>query len=140
MQRTHFPPHGVYSLAIEGRILVMHAQGPWNEELTSQYGVDVHQFTEALAGLPWALLGVVKREGVHTPESYRLQREILEAHRMKGRVATAIVFDYDDAPQIAKRVFDKLYTEAGEPHAFFDDEVSARIWLIERLRLAGEGR
>ena len=139
MLRPLFPAHGAYSLAIDGRILHMRAFGPWNEELTYQYGKDVRRYTDALAGAPWALLAEVMHDGVHTPESFRLQLEITRAHQEIGRIATAVIFDYENPPQIAQRVFDKLYDQAGEPHAFFDDQAAARAWLLEQLQLAEGG-
>ena len=86
---------------------------------------------------PWVLLGIVSGEGVHLPDSFVIQTEIIRAHQKQGRAGTAVIFRYQDSPLIARRVFEKLYNEAGEPHAFFDDEAAARQWLSERLALAG---
>lgn len=137
MQHPLFRPHGAISVNTEDRILIVRAQGPWNAELSQLYGEMVQSQVQALAGAPWAVLGVISREGVHTPDSYSVQVDIIREHHALGRVASAIVFHYFDSPQIARRVFAKMYSEAEEAHEFFEDEESARHWLSEQLRAAG---
>ena len=131
-----FPPHGKLDIRVDGRILVLRAEGPWNAELTRLYTELVEKHINALAGQPWALLGFVVNEGIHTPDSYAIQLQAVREHRQKGRVATAVVFERLDSEQFVRIVFDKLYNEAGEPHAFFDNEAAACAWLEERLREA----
>ena len=137
MDHSKFRPHGALSVNTEGRVLVMRAQGPWNAEFSQLYGETVQAKEQELSGAPWVLLGIVSDEGVHPPDSFAVQLEIIRAHQKQGRVGTAIIFRYQDSPLIARRVFEKLYNEAGEPHAFFDDEAAARQWLSERLIAAG---
>lgn len=133
---SRFRPHGELAVFAEGRILVMRASGPWNAELSLLYGEIVQMHVLKLSGAPWALLGIISEEGVHTPESFAVSVNIVRAHQKLGRVASAIIFHYQDSPLIARRVFEKMYEEAGEPHAFFDDEAVARQWLNERLTAA----
>lgn len=137
MDYSIFRPHGTFSVNTEGRVLVMRAQGPWNAEMSELYGQSVKQQVQELSGAPWVLLGVISEEGVHTPDSFIVSVDIIRAHKKLGRVGTAIIFRYQDSPLIARRVFEKLYNEADEPHAFFADEPAARQWLSERLTAAG---
>lgn len=130
---SKFRPHGELAVFTEGRVLVMRASGPWNAEFSQLYDEVVQKQVVKLSGAPWALLGIISEEGVHTPESFAVSVNIVRAHQKLGRVATAIIFHYQDSPLIARRVFEKMYEEAGEPHAFFDDETAARQWLNERL-------
>lgn len=137
MPHTKFRPHGSLTVEIDGRVLVVRAQGPWNAELSELYGENVQAQVNQLAGAPWGLLGVISDEGVHTPDSFAVSVDIVRAHRKLGRSASAIIFRYQDSPLIARRVFEKLYNEAGEPHAFFEDEAAACQWLNEQISSAG---
>ncbi len=137
MGRFKFAPHGEFSVSTEGRILVVRTTGPWNEELIQLYSQTVADNVEALAGAPWGMLGVISEEGLHTPNSFSATVATVRRHRTQGRTASAVVLHQVSAPEVVRNIFTKLYTEAGEPFAFFDDEASARSWLMERLREAG---
>ena len=133
MSQFKFMPHGEFSVATEGRILVVRTVGPWNEELIRLYSRTVAENVEALAGAPWALLGVISDEGLHTPDSFSATVETVRKHRIRGRIASAIILQHVSAREIVRSMFSRLYTEAGEPFAFFEDEESARGWLSEKL-------
>lgn len=128
-----FCPHGTYALHIEGRILVSHVSGPWNRELIEDYVGAITAMIGKLAGSPWAMRATVTKNGMHTPESYAGLVEGIRRQRPLGRVATAVILCDVEAPTIVRSVLEKMYIEAEEPHAFFDDETSANAWLADRL-------
>jgi len=133
MSQFKFKPHGEFSVATEGRILVVRTIGPWNEELIRLYSRTVTENVEALAGAPWGMLGVVADEGLHTPDSFAATVETVRKHRARGRIASAVILQNVSAREIVRSMFSRLYTEAGEPFAFFENEESARSWLSEKL-------
>ncbi|OQA34074.1 MAG: hypothetical protein BWY57_00759 [Betaproteobacteria bacterium ADurb.Bin341] len=137
MGRLKFAPHGEFSVSTEGRILVVRTTGPWNKELIQLYSQKVTENVEALVGAPWGMLGVISEEGLHTPDSFSATVATVRRHRTQGRTASAVVLQNVSAPETVRKIFTKLYTEADEPFAFFDDEALARSWLAERLREAG---
>ncbi len=133
MKPLEFEPLGDFSVAAENHFMVARITGPWNEELARLFGRKANDCAELLAGTSWVLMATIINEGMHTPDTFSATVEMVRQHRQKGRTATALVLKDVDGAEIVRSVFSRLYKKAGEPHAFFDDEISARAWLIERL-------
>jgi len=128
--------HGIFSIHVEGRMLVLHSTGPSNRELVEELSKAEKAALAELAGAPWGLLATITDEVMHTPESYAAMVETIRRHREMGRCATAVIFDHVFGDAMVRRVLERMYHEAGETAQFFDDEASARAWLLDQIEQA----
>lgn len=133
MNTAQFRPHGAYSVHAEGRILVVATSGPWNKELIEVFGMEVATLVNQLAGAPWGALGIVTKDGMHTPASYAAVVAGVRIQQSFGRVATAIILKDIEGPALVESILHRMYTEAGETHAFFAEEAEACAWLNAQI-------
>ncbi len=133
-----FKPHGEFEFSVEGRVLRVRTSGPWNKELIQQYAGVLAQALASLAGAPWGVFATVVGQGLHTPESFAEMQAGIGRQRAIGRCATAVVLENVEGAPIVQRMLERMYREAGEPAAFFDDSAAAMAWL--RARIADSGR
>ncbi|GGD48968.1 hypothetical protein [Lacimicrobium alkaliphilum] len=121
--------HGSIRIELEGRILILHAEGPGNAELVQQYQQDVKHYRDQLRGKPWGNLVVFYNEPLLTPEGKELMYESIRRSRESGMVAVAMVLSQANSPSIVRQFWEGIYTKVGMPHVFFDSQDEARNWL-----------
>jgi hypothetical protein len=131
-----FNPHGSHELAVQGRILQVRTRGPWNEEEVQRYVQSFARCVDQLAGAPWGVLAIVQGEAIHTPESQQGMVNAIVQHRRTGRCATALLLQLEIAPGLVRKLLIRMYAQAQEPCEFFDDEASAKAWLLTRIESA----
>lgn len=117
-------------------MLVLHSTGPSNRELVAELSKAEEVLVAELAGAPWGLLAKIAEEVMHTPESYDAMVKTIRRQRETGRCATAVIFDHVFGDAMVRRVLERMYHDAGEPVQFFDDEASARTWLLKQIEQA----
>jgi len=125
-----------FSIHVEGPILVLHLTGPGDTELAEEVSKGENGAFAELAGRPWGLLAILADEAMHTPGSYQTMVEAIRRQRETGRCATAVIFDHVFGDAMVRRVLERMYRDAGEPVQFFNDEASARAWLLEQIEQA----
>lgn len=133
LAHNFFEVHGTIGLSLEDRILTIEGDGPWNIESVYVSDEKVKPFTEKLAGKPWAVMVILGGEPIHVPEATELLIKIVKQDKKNGRVATAVILNQSNSPEFGKRHIGKIYSSAGEPYEFFDDEKTALAWLHSRL-------
>jgi hypothetical protein len=133
MAKPIFKPHGSHQLEVQGRILQVHTRGPWNAEEVQRYVQSFSSCVDQLTGKPWGVLAFVYGEAIHTPESQQRMVDAIVLHRRTGRCATAVLLRVDIPPDFVRAIFTRMYAQAQEPSAFFDDEAVARAWLITQI-------
>lgn len=111
----------------------MEVRGPWNREMIDFFNASTGALLHELVGAPWGILAVVSEDGMHTPDSYAAMVEGIRRQRETGRCATAVILDQVFGEPMVRRVLAQMYRDAGEPATFFEDETSARAWLLAQI-------
>lgn len=122
-------PHGTYTIDLLGRVLMVDAKGPFNDDAVRDYSRDLAAFMERLAPDPWVLCAVFRNESLFTPEA---EAELLAVTRMrvkKGMDAVAVVFKDIKCTRIAQDQLERIYQTADIRHAFFHEKQDALSWL-----------
>lgn len=124
-----FKKHGSLNVAIDGRLIVLDGEGPWNAESLHLTDDSIMQNLRAMYGSPWGVLAFFRGEAVYVPEAFALLRKQIKKEVSLGRVATAVVFENVQSPLLSKHQFTSVYEVAGHEVAFFDNGDDAKAWL-----------
>ena len=124
-----FNKHGSLSVAIDGRLIVLNGEGPWNAESLHLSDDKIMQNLRAMYGSPWGVLSIFRGEAVYVPEAFALLRKQIKKEIPLGRVATAVVFEDVNSPLLSKHQFESIYEMPGHEVAFFDSADDAKTWL-----------
>lgn len=130
---TRFRAHGGFKIDIDGRIVVIEAEGPFNLELTQSFGPVAAEFTERMRGAPWGVLVIANGDFLLTPEAEEAMREAEARYEDGGRRVTAFVIGGAPWNQIVRSQWQRVYSNNARQPQFFDDSVSAREWLLAEL-------
>jgi len=133
---TEFSKHGAFSLSVDGRLLVVEVEGPWNLELIHSYGEETRPIAEEMARTgPWVLISIAKRSALFTPEAIDLLRQTAITHvRRMGRIATAYVVDPTvEGYRLVDAIYETVYRGVCEV-AVFETRAEAEGWAQEQLR------
>ncbi|WP_296044120.1 hypothetical protein [uncultured Alteromonas sp.] len=124
-----FKKHGSLSVAIDGRLIVLKGEGPWNAESLHLSDDKIMQNLRAMYGSPWGVLAIFRGEAVYVPEAFTLLRKQIKKEITLGRVATAVVFVDVKSPLLSRHQFTSIYEMQGHEVAFFEDADEAKAWL-----------
>ena len=124
-----FKKHGSLSVAIDGRLIVLKCEGPWNAESLHLSDDKIMQNLRAMYGSPWGVLAIFRGEAVYVPEAFALLRKQIKKEITLGRVATAVVFEDVKSPLLSRHQFTSIYEMQGHEVAFFEDADEAKAWL-----------
>lgn len=128
-----FKAHGEFKIQIDGRIVVIEAEGPFNIELTQSFGPVAAEFTERMRGAPWGVLVIADGDFLLTPEAEEAMREAEARYEDGGRRVTAFVIGGAPWSQIVRSQWQRVYANNARQPQFFDDLSSARDWLLAEL-------
>ncbi|WP_102797103.1 hypothetical protein [Bowmanella denitrificans] len=131
-----FRAHGSFSLALDGRVLLLHGEGPGNAELIESYQQAVQEYRQALSGQPWGNLVVLHGESLLTHDAVQLMNISIGRSKASGMVAAAVVLADANYPGLVEQLWRQIYQGAEMPHAFFTDQQSAHLWLLEQIKNA----
>lgn len=132
---TRFRAHGGFNIDIDGRIVVIEAEGPFNIELTQSFGPVAADFTERMRGAPWGVLVIANGDFLLTPEAEEAMREAEARYEDGGRRVTAFVIGGAPWSQIVRSQWQRVYAHNARKPEFFDDQDSARAWLLAELEV-----
>ena len=128
-----FSPHGTLDIAIEGNLILIDAQGPWNLE----YLDSLHQQLVVAASKVdpdnYAILITPKGEAISVEAGLDFHLNFIRQGNVK---AVALNLAYCTTALLTESLFTKLYRVAGIQHAFFDNSFDARLWLEKQLKPA----
>ncbi len=130
---ARFKEHGTLEIEVEGQMLRIEGKGPWNLESLQQSGRVAAPKVEPLLGKRWVVLAVLHGQAVYVPEATEALVDIVKEDKRNGRVASALVVSDCDSPHFSELHISAIYTRANEDFAFFEDEESAKAWLLEKL-------
>ncbi|MCC2616977.1 hypothetical protein LJ739_12060 [Aestuariibacter halophilus] len=137
--RTKFAMHGTLSVRIDGQVLILEGQGPWNTEALQIEDERIMTQVKGLYGQPWGVLGLFRGEAVYVPEAAKALVENVREEKHQGRIATAIVIEASPSAQFSQLHLKDLYQQASENVSFFSTEADAMAWLQRQLQVAGKG-
>lgn len=135
---TKFDKHGAFTLSVDGPLLVVEVEGPWNLELIRSYGEETRPIAEEMAKSgPWVLISIAKRSALFTPEAIEALRHTAESHvRSMNRIATAYVVDPTvEGYRLVDVIFESVYREVCAV-AVFETRAEAETWAYEQLAKA----
>jgi len=120
---------GSYIIELQDNILLIDAQGPFNDVVTEQYHQDIKLFTQKMTNGPWASLISFKSDGVFTPEAEQKVIETTQYRADKGMIAVAAVIINSPHADILQMQLQRVYQSCGIQFNFFSDAENAKKWL-----------
>ncbi|MBL4940292.1 MAG: hypothetical protein JKY81_01365 [Colwellia sp.] len=124
-----YPAHGRYSIERQNNILLIDAQGPFNDVVTEQYHQDIMLITKKMSSNPWASLVSFKGNGVFTPDAEHNLIETTHYRVKNGMVAVAAVILDSAYADILQMQLQRIYQSCQIQFHFFSDTKNARKWL-----------
>lgn len=133
---SSFRVHGTVELSVQGQILVIEGEGPWNMESMQESGERFKPLTRQLLSQPWAVLVILRGQPIYVPEAAALLSQNVKRDKDNGRLATAVMLNQSATPGFGKRHITDIYRAAGETFEFFDERQDATSWLETKLQSA----
>ncbi len=124
-----YSAHGSYNIEQQNNILLIDAQGPFNEVVTEQYHQDIKLITKKMNHGPWASLISFKGNGVFTPDAEQQLIETTQYRVDKGMVAIAAVILDSAYADILQMQLQRIYQSCCIQFNFFSDAKNAQKWL-----------
>jgi len=124
-----YSAHGSYSIEQQDNILLIDAQGPFNDVVTEQYHQDIKLITQKMTNGPWASLISFKGDGVFTPDAENKLIETTQYRVEKGMIAVAAVIINSPYADILQMQLQRIYQSCGIQFNFFSDTKNAQKWL-----------
>ena len=124
-----YSAHGSYTIEQQQNILLIDAQGPFNEVTTEQYYQDIKLVTKKMSGSPWASLISFKGNSVITPEAEQKLIETTQYRVDNGMVAVAAVIINSPYADILQMQLQRIYQSCSIQFNFFSDTSHAQKWL-----------
>lgn len=121
--------HGSYHIEQQNNILVIDAQGPFDDVVSEQYHKDMVLITQKMCKNPWASLISFKGNAVFTPDAEQSLIETTQYRVDNGMVAiAAVILDsaYADTLQMQLQ---RIYQSSSVQFNFFSDTKNAKRWL-----------
>ena len=134
-------PHGRYVIEQQNNILLVDAQGPFNEITAAKYHQDIKQLTEKMTGEPWGSLITFRGNSVFTPEAEQQLRETTQYRQKKGMIAIAVVILNSAYADMQQMQLQRIYHDCQIEFHVFSDSESATTWLngyIEQAHLMNQ--
>lgn len=121
--------HGSYTIEQHNNILMIDAQGPFNEETTEQYYQDIKLITKKMSGSPWASLVSFTGNSVFAPEAEYKLIETTQYRVDNGMVAVAAVIFNSAYADVLQMQLQRIYQSCGIQFNFFSNADHAKNWL-----------
>jgi len=121
--------HGSYRIEQLNNILMIDAQGPFNDVVTEQYHKDIKIITEKMRNKPWASLISFKGTGVFTPDAEQNLIETTHYRVENGMVAIAAVISDSTYTDTLQMQLQRIYQSCSVQFNFFSDTKNAKYWL-----------
>lgn len=122
-----FKPHGSSVIYTEGNILVIDAEGPWNDEFFLKFHAELIEIAKELDINNYATLIMPRGEALGVQDG--LERHVAFV-RKSGSKALAICLKHSSIPDISRFMCTKMYDQVGIEYQFFDEEDDAKVWLL----------
>jgi hypothetical protein len=124
-----YPAHGRYFIEQQNNILLVDAQGPFNEVTMEEYHQDIKQLIEKMNGEHWGSLVTFRGNSIFTPEAEHQLRETTQYRQKKGMIAIAVVILNSAYADIQQMQLQRIYHDCQIEFHVFSDSNSATDWL-----------
>jgi len=124
-----YSAHGSYNIEQQDNILLIDAQGPFNDVVIEQCHQDIKRITQKMTNGPWASLISFKGDGVFTPDAEQKLIETTQYRVEKGMVAIAAVIINSPYADILQMQLQRIYQSCNIQFHFFSDSKNAQKWL-----------
>lgn len=124
-----YSTHGSYRIEQQNNILMIDAQGPFDDVISEQYHKDIKIITQKMRNNPWASLVSFTGNAVITPDAELNLIETTQYRVDNGMVAiAAVILDsaYADTLQMQLQ---RIYLNCSVQFNFFSDTKNAQRWL-----------
>jgi hypothetical protein len=125
----NFKEHGLFEVKIEGKILLVDATGPFNEELIIKYKKALESCIQNLEISKWNQIITLHEFSLFTPEAEQSLTQTLINRRTRGLIASAVVFVDIEGESLIKVQMSNCYNKAGVKHQFMSSVDDAKKWL-----------
>tara|TARA_R110001583_G_scaffold103345_1_gene250502 strand:+ start:1046 stop:1441 length:396 start_codon:yes stop_codon:yes gene_type:complete len=124
-----YSAHGRYTIEQQNNILLIDAQGPFNEATTEQYYQDIKLITKKMSGSPWASLVSFTGSSIFTPEVEQKLIETTQYRVDNGMVAIAAIITNSAYADILQMQLQRIYQNCNIQFNFFSNTDHAQNWL-----------
>ena len=124
-----FEQHGIYSVEVNGRVLITDARGPFNDTTLQNYTRDVKKAVLHLSGAPWGQIIVLHGLSLFTPDAEQLLFDSTNWRMERDLSACAVVLIEPEAEDLIRTQLSRIYGKAGLEHQFFPHQKAAMLWL-----------
>lgn len=121
--------HGSYHIEQQNNILVIDAQGPFDDVVSEQYQKDIKKITKKMCKNPWASLISFKGNAVFTPDAEQGLIETTQYRVDNGMVAVAAVILDSAYADTLQMQLQRIYQSSSVQFNFFSDTKNAQRWL-----------
>jgi hypothetical protein len=124
-----FTEHGLFEVKTEGKLLLVNAIGPFNEELLIKYENALESCIQSLEAAPWNQIITLHQLSLFTPEAEEILTKTLVNRTSRGLGACAVVFQNVEAESLVTAQMSRCYKNAKVTHRFFNSIDDAKKWL-----------
>lgn len=125
-----FRPHGASEINIDGNIICIEAEGPWNAEFFNMFHQELMVAAKDLDINNFATLLLPVGEALGVQEGFESHMAFVERSNTRG---LAICLKHSTIPTLSKQMCQKMYDQIDVNYRFFDEPEEAKAWLLSLL-------
>ena len=132
-----FNIHGRYSIKADGNIIIVDAEGPYNEEMVLAYKKDYQQAMIEICEQYkyWSQITYLNHESILLPEAEAVLTELNCFKKSKGMTHGVIILVDVEAPHLVESQYQRIYRAAGMVLNIASDIEEAKAWLKDEMNL-----
>mgnify|MGYP000054437373 CR=1 FL=1 len=131
-----YSAHGRYHIEQQDNILLVDAQGPFNEITAENYHQDITKITKQMSPEPWGSLITFRGNSIFTPDAEEQLKKTTLYRQKKGMVAIAVVIINSAYADMQQMQLQRIYQDCQIDFHVFTDSHSAKLWLSEYIAQA----
>ena len=124
-----FTVHGLFEVKVEGKILLVDAIGPFNEELIIEYKRALESCIQNLEVSKWNQIIILHELSLFTPEAEKALIKTLNNRRTRGLIACAIILVDVEGESLIKAQLSHCYNKTDVKHQFMSSIDDAKKWF-----------
>lgn len=132
-----FQTHGQYSIKIEDNIIIVDAEGPFNDELINAYQADYRSAMSQVCEKykTWSQIIYLYHDSLLTPEAEEELTKLNVAKNAQGLTHGAVIFVDTEGSNLLATQFQRIYDKAGITVVFTTDLGDAKMWLKNQTQI-----
>lgn len=124
-----YSAQGSYHIEQQDNILMVDAQGPFNDVTAEKYHQDITKVTEKMSQTPWGSLITFRGNSIFTPEAEEQLKETTLYRQERGMVAIAVVILNSAYADMQQMQLQRIYQDCQIVFHVFSDIDIAKAWL-----------